>query len=189
MQSVILVFNKLTGAYVAETHGYLEGEVNSSELNDTYFDYKTVTMDLETQCWQGDFLSGSIVEKSTLPIEMEEPVLDASAQQKIFSRYRYYHQLNLVVRVVENINDRLESLATTLNDSTLLQTAELRDEFLEMQTFIQSIRDNNATYKTFYTDDPGYEYCDKAAVSQRLDDQLEGGLHELFGREQPDEVV
>ncbi|WP_140413839.1 hypothetical protein [Bathymodiolus platifrons methanotrophic gill symbiont] len=44
------------------------------------------------------------------------------------------------------------------------------------------IVDNNERYKEAYALQEGYEYLDKQAERDRLNAQLEGGLHEVMGR-------
>ena len=96
--------------------------------------------------------------------------LDADCQDKVFRQYRYYHQLNVVYSVLDNL------IATAALDETLLA------DYRKMRVYIQQIVDNNERYKEAYALQEGYEYLDKQAERDRLNAQLEGGLHEVMGR-------
>ena len=100
-----------------------------------------------------------------------ETELDADCQDKIFREYRYYHQLNVVYGVLDKLIE-----ASTIDESLL-------GEYRSMRQYIDSIVSNNERYKMAYATQDGYEYRDKAKEREVLNAQLEGGLHEVLGRE------
>ena len=98
---------------------------------------------------------------------ISETELDADCQDKVFREYKYYHQLNVVYGVLDK----------------LLAAANVSDaEYEDMKTYIAAIVANNERYKAAYASQDGYNYLDKQAERELLNAQLEGGLHEIMGR-------
>ena len=161
-QKMVLVFNKFTGAYIGMTSGI------GHERNEVNFKYREVELDPATQIWEGDYDSGSVVMSQNATVVISETELDADCQDKIFREYKYYHQLNVIYGVLDK----------------LLQAASLSDSDYEvMKTYIASIVANNERYKEAYAAQEGYTYLDKQAERDLLNAQLEGGLHEIMGRD------
>lgn len=161
-QKMVLVFNKFTGAYIGMTSGI------DHERNEVNFKYKVLAFDPDTHIWEGDYDTGSLVMIQNASVVISETELDADCQDKIFREYKYYHQLNVVYGVLDK----------------LLQAASLSDgDYEAMKTYISSIVANNERYKAAYAAQEGYSYLDKQAERDLLNAQLEGGLHELMGRD------
>lgn len=167
---VILVFNKFTGQYIGMTYGTEAMELAEEQCDSTHFKYKTAELDLDTETWEGDFDTGKIIPVGQQTTMISETELDADCQDKIFRQYRYYHQLNVVYGVLDQL------IAAALLDESLLT------DYREMRTYIQRIVENNARYKEAYAQQEGYEYLDKQREREVLNAQLEGGLHEVMGR-------
>ena len=185
----ILIFNKLSGAYIGSTHGAFDGkEVDTAQLNTTYMKYKVVDFNPDTEEWQGDFDNGKIVPIESQP-EICESQLDVQAQNKIFSRYRYYHQINVLAQAIEALAGCLDRVAAHCDNAALKIPFEAREELAEMREYIAAILANNARYKDFYTESEDYRYFDKSSEAQRLGAQLEGGLHEVFGQQKKGEII
>jgi len=167
---VLLIFNKFTKAFIGSTHGE---KVFSSEhkLNDEHFIFKEVTMNADQE-WEGDLENGSIKPISQLTPIIAESELDHDCRDKIFRRYQYYHQLNILHKIIDKL---VMSGAVDLAEDDL-------SEFSEMKEYLTTIRANNDRFKIAYNEDPTYKYLDKAAERQMLNDQMEGGLHEIIGR-------
>lgn len=161
-QKMVLVFNKFTGAYIGMTSGI------DHERNEVNFKYKVLAFDPDTHIWEGDYDTGSLVMIQNASVVISETELDADCQDKIFREYKYYHQLNVVYGVLDK----------------LLQAASLSDgDYEAMKTYISSIVANNERYKEAYAAQEGYSYLDKQAERDLLNAQLEGGLHEIMGRD------
>jgi hypothetical protein len=167
---VILVFNKFTDQYIGMTYGTEAMALAEENCDHTHFKYKTVDMDPETEVWEGNFTTGQIIPLAQQTTVISETELDADCQDKIFRQYRYYHQLNLVYGVLDQL------IAAVALDEALLT------DYRQMQTYIRKIVENNNRYKDAYAQQEGYEYLDKPSERDRLNAQLEGGLHEVMGR-------
>ena len=168
--NVILIFNKFTNQYIGMTYGTEAMSLTEAGCDDTHFKYKTVVLDPDTQLWEGDFDTGKVTPISQQTTVISETELDADCQDKIFREYRYYHQLNIVYSVLDNL-----VTAAALDEALLA-------DYRKMRVYIQQIVDNNDRYKAAYALQVGYEYLDKQAERDRLNAQLEGGLHEVMGR-------
>ena len=168
--NVILVFNKFTDQYIGVTYGTEAMALAEGNCDSTHFKYKTVEMDPESEVWEGDFTTGQVIPIAQQTTVISETELDADCQDKVFREYRYYHQLNIVYGVLDHL------IAAAALDESLLA------DYRTMRTYIQQIVDNNTRYKEAYAQQAGYEYLDKQAERDRLNAQLEGGLHEVMGR-------
>lgn len=168
---VIVVFNKFTGQYIGLTYATEEMQLAASSCDDTHFKYKTVEMDPETETWEGNYDDGKVIPIASQTTVITETELDADCQDKIFRQYRYYHQLNIVYGVLNQL-----IAAAGLDEASLA-------EYRAMRTYIADIVANNDRYKEAYALQPGYEYRDKIREREVLNAQLEGGLHEVLGRE------
>ena len=161
MMKMVLVFNKFTGSYIGMTSGI------DYERNEVNFKYKVREFEPDTHVWEGDYDNGSLVMIQNAAVVISETELDADCQDKVFREYKYYHQLNVVYGVLDK----------------LLAAANVSDaEYQDMKTYIGAIVANNERYKAAYAAQEGYDYLDKQAERELLNAQLEGGLHEIMGR-------
>ena len=112
-----------------------------------------------------------------------EAQLNKQAENKIIGDIPLYKQLNIQAALIDGLVFAVHAMADKLGDPSLKLPNELIDEAVQMREFINSIRVNNARYKAFYEQSDDYVYLDSAKQSQLLSDQLEGGLHEIFGNE------
>lgn len=168
---VVLVFNKFTGAFIGSTYGSAEMNVTAETCDQTNFKYKEVDINPELETWEGDYETGKIVKHADQKVIITEEELNIDCQDKIFRKYRYYRQLNILYGVIDE----------------LIKMVGIDDEKLapynEMREYLSKIRENNDRYKEAYKNTPGYEYWDKAKEREELNKQLEGGLHEVIGRD------
>jgi hypothetical protein len=146
---VILVFNKFTKAYIGFTYGSDDMNVGEDTLDHTHFLFKTIEMDIETECWHGDFDNGTVIKTVDEPVRITETELDADCQYKIFRRYKYYHQLNVLFGVIDKL---IEKVGLADDEQT---------DYLDMKTYLQKIRENNERYKETYKQHNHYRYLDK----------------------------
>ena len=159
-----LIFNKITGAFIASMVGS-----NLDKVNTTYCKGKTATFNPETHIWVGDHDSGSVKSKAETPRVVYEQTLDGTAGMNIRKKYDYHHQLNIVI-----------DMMTLLLDASSLTTSQ-KASFTAMKEYIAEIRALNVKYKDSYTNDPNWTYKSKANAQTELDNKLAGGLHEAIG--------
>jgi hypothetical protein len=155
-------FNKITGEFIA----LLQPEEDTSILNNDFFNYTEVEMDLATQELVGTYDNFQIVNIQDQPVTMYEAALDNAAQFKIDKSYGVYKRLEVQEQL-------LEKLAVALN---------VEDEaFLEMRDYIAEVRANNKLYKESLMNDPTYKFVTLEEERTTYENRLEGGIHELIG--------
>jgi hypothetical protein len=159
-----LIFNKLSGAFVAQVVGS-----HLDKVNTTYCKGKTATFNPETHIWVGDYDSGSVKSRAETPRIAYEHTLDGTAGMNIRKKYDYHHQLNVIIDTM-----------TLLLDASSLTTSQ-KASFNAMKEYIAEIRALNVKYKDSYTNDPNWTYKSKTDAQTELDDKLAGGLHEAIG--------
>ena len=159
-----VVFNKLTGAFVASVVGS-----HLDLVNTTYCKGKTVTFNPETHRWLGDYDTGSVVKKSETPRIAYEHTLDGTAGFNIRKKYDYHHQLNIII-----------DMMSLLLDASSLTTSQ-KATFTAMKEYIAEIKSLNEKYKDSYKNDPNWTYISKTDAQTEMDNQLAGGLHEVIG--------
>ena len=159
-----LIFNKLSGAFVAQVVGS-----HLDKVNTIYCKGKTATFNPETHIWVGDYDSGSVKSRAETPRIAYEHTLDGTAGMNIRKKYDYHHQLNVIIDTM-----------TLLLDASSLTTSQ-KASFNSMKEYIAEIRALNVKYKDSYTNDPNWTYKSKTDAQTELDDKLAGGLHEAIG--------
>ena len=159
-----LIFNKITGAFIASMCGS-----HLDKVNTTYCKGKTATFNPETHNWVGDYDTGSVKAKTDTPRLAYEHALDGTAAFQIRNKYDYHHQLNIII-----------DMMSLLLDASSLTTAQ-KASFTAMKEYIAEIRALNDKYKDSYTNDPNWTYKSKADAQTDMDNQLAGGLHEAIG--------
>ena len=159
-----LIFNKITGAFIASMCGS-----HLDKVNTTYCKGKTATFNPETHNWVGDYDTGSVKAKTDTPRLAYEHALDGTAAFQIRNKYDYHHQLNIII-----------DMMSLLLDASSLTTAQ-KASFTAMKEYITEIRALNVKYKDSYTNDPNWTYKSKAIAQTEMDNQLAGGLHEVIG--------
>ena len=159
-----LIFNKITGAFIASMVGS-----HLDKVNTTYCKGKTATFNPETHIWVGDYDTGSVKAKTDTPRLAYEHALDGTAAFQIRNKYDYHHQLNIII-----------DMMSLLLDASSLTTAQ-KASFTAMKEYIAEIRALNVKYKDSYTNDPNWTYKTKADGQTDTDNKLAGGLHEFIG--------
>ena len=160
-QEQTLIFNKLTGVFVAKMIGS-----HLDKVNTTYCKGKVVTFNTETHEYVGNYDSGSVVDKSTAPRVASELDLDETAGLHIRKKYNYHHQLNHIIDMMKLLLD-----ASSLSD-------EQKASFNSMKEYIDEIRDLNGKYKDSYTNDPNWTYKTKETVKTEVQNKMAGGMSE-----------
>ena len=160
-QPQTLIFNKMTGAYVAKIVG-----AHLDKVNTKYCKGKLATFNPDTHEYVGDFDTGSVQDKSTSPRVASELDLDQTAGIHIRKKYNYHHQLNHIIDMMKLLLD-----ASSL-------TEEQKASFNAMKEYIDEIRDLNGKYKDSYANDPNWNYKTREEQLQEIDDKLAGGMAE-----------
>ena len=160
-QEQTLIFNKLTGVFVAKMIGS-----HLDKVNTTYCKGKVVTFNPETHEYVGNYDSGSVVDKSTAPRVASELDLDETAGIHIRKKYNYHHQLNHIIDMMKLLLD-----ASSLSD-------EQKASFNSMKEYIDEIRDLNGKYNDSYTNDPNWTYKTKETVKTEVQNKMAGGMSE-----------
>ena len=160
-QEQTLIFNKLTGVFVAKMIGS-----HLDKVNTTYCKGKVMTFNPETHEYVGNYDSGSVVDKSTAPRVASELDLDETAGIHIRKKYNYHHQLNHIIDMMKLLLD-----ASSLSD-------EQKASFNSMKEYIDEIRDLNGKYKDSYTNDPNWIYKNKETVKTEVQNKMAGGMSE-----------
>tara|TARA_B100000941_G_scaffold25786_1_gene15424 strand:- start:731 stop:1312 length:582 start_codon:yes stop_codon:yes gene_type:complete len=160
-QEQTLIFNKLTGVFVAKVIGS-----HLDKVNTTYCKGKVMTFNPETHEYVGNYDSGSVVDKSTAPRVASELDLDNTAGIHIRKKYNYHHQLNHIIDMMKLLLD-----ASSLSD-------EQKASFNSMKEYIDEIRDLNSKYKDSYTNDPNWTYKTKDTVKTEVQNKMAGGMSE-----------
>ena len=159
-----LIFNKISGAFIAQMVGS-----HLDKVNTVYCKGKTATFNPETHIWVGDHDSGSVKSRAETPRVAYEHTLDGTAGMNIRKKYDYHHQLNVII-----------DMMTLLLDASSLTTSQ-KASFTAMKEYIAEIRALNVKYKDSYTNDPNWTYKTKADGQTDTDNKLAGGLHEFIG--------
>lgn len=154
-------FNKITGEFT----GVFQ-KVDVSTLNQDYYDYVAVEINLETQQIEGTRDNFTIVNISEAPQVQYEIALDNQAQGKIDKVYGIYARLEMIDRMIGLMCEKLD----------------IQDEkFIEMRDYIDEVHRTNQLIKEAVANDPAYRYVTIAEQLEKADAQIEGGLHEFFG--------
>ena len=160
-QEQTLIFNKLTGVFVAKMIGS-----HLDKVNTLYCKGKVMTFNPETHEYVGDFDSGSVQSKATRPRIASEIDLDNTAGIHIRKKYNYHHQLNHVIDMMKLLLD-----ASSLTD-------DQKASFNAMKEYIDEVRDLNTKYKDSYQNDPNWTYKDKTTVRNDVNAKMAGGVSE-----------
>ena len=154
-------FNKANGKFIT-IHSALPKEL-FKELNHELYLYKDVEMDIDTQRIKGDYHNCEVVNIADEPLLIKEKTLNILARNKILSQYPVEKQINIIGDIIEKLADNA-GLAC--------------DELQEMRNFVNEILRTNKVRKSFYQNDPDYEYLSEEQELENLLKEHEGGLME-----------
>ncbi|MDT4878772.1 hypothetical protein FQZ97_1143960 [compost metagenome] len=126
-------------------------------------------IDPDTEMVKGTADGFEIVRQAEQPPVVDEYTLNARCGDKVLKTYPLHRQLNI-------LGDLVEALV-----SDLQPTGPVVEEFRAMRAYIAQCQARNARYKQAYAQGGDFTYLDKAALEQRVLDELEGGLHEVIG--------
>jgi len=182
-QQLILSFNKTSGIYSGFIyHG--QGNLRQEDLNTEYFMYKTVEMDPDTETWEGDINTGRIVALAEQPQEIRESEVDAATQERIFQKYKYYKQLNIIFGIMDQLID-INNPETTSTYADLDTT-----EYEAFKAYLTQMRLDLEAEKQGYIDDPAFRYISKEEEHQIFMDSVAGdGLRAEIQPEHPFEII
>lgn len=167
---VLLIFNKFSGKYLSMVPN---GMIKSESLKHEHYLYKEVEMNTDEQRWEGNFEEGSLVsindESDLKPETIDEYQVNAMATKKIKKVYPDHRQLNLMVRVLDDMLGQLD-----------ISETESIIEFKDMIEYIGHIRENNKRYKKMYAASPYYNYLSKEDVKRQFEEEIAGGLRKVI---------
>jgi len=165
---VILQFNKITGALISVIH---DNDIDIETLgHPELFTYARAEFDFENDAVVGNYPNHQIKAKAELPRTIYESAMDAAARDKITARYPVIQQVNVLSRAIMKLSEKLGVEQT---------------ELVDMIDYINEVKEANGIRKEFYQQSSDYEYISNEAQQALEADQLEGGIHELYGP-QPD---
>ena len=154
-------FNKITGEFT----GVFQ-KVNLSILNQTYYDYVAIEINMATQRITGTKSNFKIINLADEPQMQYEIALNNQAQGKIDKVYGIYARLEMIDKVLGILCEKLD----------------VQDEaFIEMRDYIDEVHRVNELIKDAVSKDPAYKYVTIAEQLEAADAKIEGGLHEFFG--------
>ncbi len=166
IEKCLAQFNRISGAFIC-----LLSYVDVNTLNQTYYTYAEVNMDTEKQMIKGTYPNFSIVTIAEQPTRVYERVLRAKCKDKILKEYALDNQLDIIRSVVQHIAELVgKSEGVDIVDLPALQ---------EMNAYIDEVKASNKVLCASYQNRPDYEYVTIAAEQQMIEEQMEGGLHEL----------
>jgi hypothetical protein len=154
-------FNKITGVFTG-----IYQKVPLETLNQEYFDYVEIEIDSIRQHVVGTKDNFEIVDRAEEAQVIHEIAMNNQAQGKIDKKYPIYKRLDIIDRVLSLLCEKLD-----VNDS----------EFFEMQDYIKEVQHTNELIKEAIANDPAYNYVSIQQQLEKMDAQIEGGLHEYFG--------
>ena len=154
-------FNKITGEF---TGVFQKVDVNT--LNQQYYDYRAIEINITTQRVVGTRDNFKIVNLSEQPQMQYEIALNNQAQGKIDKVYGIYARLEMIDRMIGLLCEKLDVKDTA---------------FIEMRDYIDEVHHVNDLIKEAVSKDPAYRYVTIAEQLEEADAKIEGGLHEFFG--------
>lgn len=167
-QRALAFFNKASGAAIG-----ILGYVDPSTLNNEHYTYVEIQCDLFNDRIRGTLDNYEIYnpENEEIPT-IDEAALNAQAQAKVLSEYPLARQLNVLRDVVKTIVEQLDLKAADHPAIAALQ---------EMDGFIEDVLQNNTSRKNYFANSPDFNYVSDEQLAEKLEAQLEGGLHEVYG--------
>jgi hypothetical protein len=151
-------FNKITGAFVM-----ILQRLDISTLNNDFFLYKEIEIDIYKEKVIGTYDNFSIVSINDQPLEIYEDNLNALAREKILQKYPLEKQLTIIGTLLEKIAD---------------QNSIECDELKDMNDYITEVRRTNRVRKDFYSSDSEYQYVSTEEAERIFAEQREGGIME-----------
>jgi hypothetical protein len=152
-------FNKLNKMFTTLL-GVVE---DSSLLNQEFYLYKEVLIDVNQETIVGNYDSFEIVNYHNLPLEVTEDSLNRLARDKILEVYPMERQLSI-----------LGSLLERIAESSNIECEELK----EMNDFINEVKRVNSVRKEFYSSNPDYKYYSTEDFNEFISKTYDGGIQE-----------
>lgn len=152
-------FNKINKVFTT----VLQRVEDISSLNNDFYLYKEITIDIDKEKIVGTYDDFRIVSIDDQPLAVTEDGLNALARAKILQKYPIETQLTVIEKTLERIAA-----------SAGVDYSELK----EMNDYIDEIKRTNRLRKDFYASDSDYEYTSTEEMAQKLALQHEGGIME-----------
>lgn len=163
----ILQFNKLSGEFL-NAFRTPDNDISTLGGHD-FFTFVVDDYSLTEDIIVGKYPDYKVVSQKDLPTKMFEETMDIQVQNKITKRYKLVDQVNII-------------------SAAILKIAEVTGvelpELTEMRDYIDEVKRANKVRRDFYKESPDYEYISIEDEVSRLEGQLDGGVHELFGPQQ-----
>lgn len=158
-----IVFNKISKVFCGMLDAYEHDVLPTSN----YYLYKEAYLG-ENDIWDGNYDSGKVVSADSVPFVMLEQSLDQQAQDKIRNTLDYYHQINIIVSVLDGI------ICGDMDKDALAK-------YEQFKAFVAETRAINDRYKQAYKDSANHHYISKQEQDEITAKQMEGGVHEIIG--------
>jgi len=158
-------FNKSNGKFIT-IHSALPKHL-FEELNHELYLWKDVELDPETQKVKGDYHNCEVVNIADEPLFVREKTCNILARDKITAKYPVEKQINIIGDVIERLS---------------AETGVACKELKEMRNYVNEILRENKVRKTFYQNDPDYEYLSEEQEMENMLKDHEGGLMEYDER-------
>ena len=141
-------------------------------------------MDPDTQTWQGNIDTGSIVSVESQPLEVKESDIDRDTQKFIFNKYKYYKQINIIFDIIDQLAD-IQNPATATTFADFVTT-----DYDVFKQFLEDARVSNLAEKESVQSDPAYVYVSKTEENQLFQDTYAGdGLRGSIQPEHPFDII
>ena len=160
-------FNKVSGRFIC-----FLSYVDPSVLNNTYYSYAEVYADPERQTVKGYYPTFQIVTVAEQPTKIYERVLRGKCRDKILKEYSLDNQLDIIRTVVQNIGEALKVKYKTVEIGEL-------DLLQEMNAYIDEVKAAHKVLTASYQNREDYEFISIEEEQKILEEQVEGGIHEL----------
>lgn len=162
-------FNKISGAFVGVVQ-----KVPLEELNQEFYDYVEVEIDLKNETIQGNKDDFKVIVIAEQPQPISERALDNRAYAKIDKVYPIYKRLDILEAAVAQL---------------CVAHGTPNEPLEEMRDYISEVKRVNAIIKDDLAADPDFAYISRAEEQEKFDAEIEGGLHEFYGPREADPAI
>lgn len=160
-------FNKTSGAFIC-----FLSYVDPATLNQVYYEYVEMEVDPERQTVRGKIDDYKVVTIAEEPTRIYERVLRGKCQNKILKEYALDNQLDIIRSVVQEIAEQLASKYKGFAPVDL-------EALQEMNAYIDEVKASHKKIVESYKRRRDYEFISIEQEQREIEEQMEGGLHEL----------
>lgn len=169
---VLLQFNKLSGAFTTAI-----SYVDPATLNNDHFVYVEAEYDFENDLVEGKYPDFKIIHRFEAKPKVLEREMETALRQKITKRYPVIKQVNTLSNAITAMAEVVQKQLTE-PDAKL---AEAVEALLEMRDYIAEVRQAHDNRIEFYKHNEDVEFISNEYLEELFEEQLEGGLHEVYG--------